>query len=353
MTDVLRIGMVGCGEIAMENLKGIQDSGNSKITIAMDTNKNLAKSLAEQAQIKWTTDYEEVLTTPEVDAVFICTPHYLHASQGIKAAKAGKHVIVEKPMAITLKEAENLIQVCNTHQVKLTVPYVLRYEENILKVKQFIQMGAIGKIVAININWISDKPDSYWESGFTGRIKTDWRISKAKSGGGVLIMNCCHLFDYIEFITGLKPVKYISNYGTFLTNVEVEDYFFGILKYNNGALGNILAGSKMIGGRYPGEQRGVRFFGENGQVVISHPGYLQIYTEKNIKNLKAKSWNVIKTSNEEDTIDLKSTKENNRALFIREFTNAVLKDNEPPITGEIAYESLKTCLKLYENNKFY
>lgn len=347
---MLKIGMVGCGEISLINLKGIQNSGNSKVVLAMDVDIDLANSFAEQARAKPTANFEEVVNSKNIDAVFICTPHYLHAPLGIRAARHGKHVIIEKPLATNLMDAEELISVCKENHVKLSVPYVSRYKRNAKRLKELVNTDAIGKIVSIEIHWISDKPESYWEGGFTGRVKTDWRKSKIKSGGGVLMMNCIHLFDIIDFVTGLKPIKYLSQYDTFLTDVEVEDYFIGILQYNNGAIGSILAGSKMVGGRYPGEQRGVRFFGEYGQIVLSDPDSLLIYTTKNVEKLKLCEWNKIQFSENGDPDKYTRGKNHPRTLFIKEFAEAVFEDRVPPISGEIAYKSLETCIRLYESS---
>lgn len=342
--------MIGCGEISLANLKGIQNSGNSKVVLAMDVDIDLANSFAEQARAKPTANFEEVVNSEEINAVFICTPHHLHAPLGIQAARHGKHVIIEKPLATNLVDAEELICVCKENHVKLSVPYVNRYQSNVKRAKELVNTGAIGRIVSIEIRWISDKPDSYWHGGFTGKVKSDWRISREKSGGGILIMNCIHIFDYINFITGFKPVKYLSQYGTFLTEVEVEDYFFGILQYNNGAIGSVLAGSKMVGGRYPGEQRGVRFFGEHGQIVLSDPDSLLIYTTKNVEKLKLCEWNKIQFSENGDPYKYDRGKNHPRTFFIKEFAEAVFEDRVPPISGEIAYKSLETCIRLYESS---
>jgi predicted dehydrogenase len=163
-------------------------------------------------------------------------------------------------------------------------------------------------------------------------------------------MNCSHLFDYIDFITGLTPVKYSSQYGTFLTNVEVEDYFFGVLRYNNGAIGSVLASSKMVGGRYPGEERGVRLYGAYGQIVIGDPHSLFVYTTRHDRDILPNRWHKIPIEKNELNKGLSKTVNSSRTLFVREVVEALLENREPPITGENAYRSLKTCVKLYESS---
>ncbi len=350
MDKVLKIGIVGCGEIAMENLTAIQQSGNSKVVIAMDTQINLAESLARKAHAVPTDAFEEVLIHKDVEAIFICTPHYLHAQLGIRAAKKGKHVILEKPIATKIKDARDLISICHKNKVKLAVAYIMRYENNVQQAKKLVRAGIIGNIIGIEVHWIADKPETYWSGGFTGRAHTDWRESKRCSGGGILLMNCSHLFDYIEFITGLNPIRYYSQYGTFLTDVEVEDYFFGVLRYNNGAIGSVLASSKMVGGRYPGEERGVRLYGAYGQIVIGDPHSLFVYTTRHDKDIPPDRWNEIPNEKNESKKGLPKANNSPRTLFVREAAQAILEDREPPISGEIAFRSLKTCVKLYESS---
>lgn len=348
MDKILKIGMIGCGEISLANLKGIQSADNAKVVMAMDIDREMAESFADMAGTKPTIHIEDLMESDEIDAVFINTPHHLHAQLGIQAATHGKHVIVEKPLATTLEDAQKLIRNCRDRHVKLSVPYVYRYKYNAQKAKACIRRGDIGKIIGIDIHWISDKPDSYWEQGFTGRIRTEWRKSKVKSGGGILMMNCIHLFDAIDFITGLTPIEYLSQYDTYVTDVEVEDYFCGVIRYDNNAIGSIQAGSKMIGGRYPGEQRGIRFIGEYGQILVNDPDSFMIYTKKSVSGMNTNEWHIIQPFDKNDKEFEKYYKKDPGTLFIQEFADAVFADKDPPITGEMAYRSLETCIRLYE-----
>jgi predicted dehydrogenase len=350
MKSLLNIGMIGCGEISLENLGAIQNSGNARVLMAMDHNEDLVSSFAEQAGCPSTMRIEEVLESKNIDAVCICTPHDLHATQGIRAAEAGKHVILEKPLATTLADAQRLIQVCRQQPVKLTVPYVYRYHENIIKARELVQSRAIGDIVAIEIRWIGEKPESYWMSGFSGRgDESGWRKSKSRSGGGVLVMNCSHFFDYLDYITELTPVEYAAQYDTFLTEVEVEDYFVGILRYDNGALGSVIASSKMGGGLYPGELRGTRLYGELGQLVIADKGPLLMYLKKVNASKDKIEWREVSPPMRLEATYGRQSSDTPRTKYMRDFAQAVLEDREPPITGEMALRSLETVIRLYES----
>jgi len=350
MKKMLNFGMVGCGEISVANLGAIRNLDNTSVVMVMDHNEELALSLAEMADCRATMDFNEILTAKEVEAVCFSTPHDLHACMGIQAAEAGKHIVMEKPLANTLEDAHRLIQACQEHGVKLSVPYIYRYNYNIIKARELVRGGAIGKIIAVEIHWISEKPESYWMTGFTGRGgQSGWRKSKQRSGGGVMMMNCIHFFDYIDYISGLIPIKYYSQYDTFLTDVKVEDYFVGTVRFSNGALGSILAGSKMVGGRYPDELRGVRFYGEQGQIVIGDPGPLWLYSAESTSDSQAGEWTAVTPALELEARPQEQPVDSPRTRFMRDFVEAVLEDREPPISGEDAYRSLETVLRLYES----
>jgi len=112
MRSQLRFGVIGCGEISAQTCQGISAAPNTAIAMLMDTRPEVLSDLAEFYGAPTTTNVDDVLANPNVDAVYIATPHHLHVPLGIKAAKAGKHVLVEKPIATTLADADALIAAC-------------------------------------------------------------------------------------------------------------------------------------------------------------------------------------------------------------------------------------------------
>src|SRR5689334_3008897 len=112
MIPKLRFGFVGCGEIAAVTADAMQGAGNATITFVMDTNPDLAADLGKRVGATATTNLEEVLNSPSIDAVYIATPHHLHAPMVIQAAEAGKHIMVEKPLATTVADGIQMIETC-------------------------------------------------------------------------------------------------------------------------------------------------------------------------------------------------------------------------------------------------
>src|SRR5207248_5485086 len=117
----LRIGMIGCGEIAAATAKGIRESEHAAIAAVMDTNAAMAEDLGRRYDVPWTADAAELLAHADVDAVYIAVPHYLHAPLTVQAAQAGKHVLCEKPIATTLADADRMIAACAEAGVFLSI----------------------------------------------------------------------------------------------------------------------------------------------------------------------------------------------------------------------------------------
>jgi len=335
MSQELKVGMIGCGEIGVTNARSIDKAKNARISMAMDVVDEVAKDIGERYNARYTTDVEELLASPEVDAVIISTPHYLHAPLTVQAARAGKHVMVEKPIAISLEQADEMISACEKSGVLLSVCFVSRYSANCIKAKELIEQDVIGKIISVKMSAMSDKPENYWHGGYSGRVKNDWRVFKDKSGGGYLIMNLVHDIDRLRYITGLEAVHVYSEYDTFATDVEVEDFLTVVIRYNNGAIGSI-DGSSCAKGR---ESFGNRIYGMEGQIVCGNP--LRVYTTKSVEGLEANKWNDIKVEQPYDS----------RVRFIEEFAEAVFAGKEPPITGYDGKATLAIIVGAYKSGE--
>jgi predicted dehydrogenase len=149
------------------------------------------------------------------------------------------------------------------------VIYCQRYLPYIQKAKQMIEQGALGKLLGLNLTHYLDKPVSYWTGGRTGRVTTDWRLSKEKGGGGVLVFNLVHYLDIIGYLTSQEVVKAYSEYGTFDSPSETEDTISVTLRYDNQLVGNITAASCVRGADMSHQQ--LYIWGTEGQLIIGEP----------------------------------------------------------------------------------
>jgi len=338
MKKKLVFGLVGCGEIAVQTAKAISQTTNAEIGIVQDVNEEMARDMAEKYDVKYCLTWDELLSRKEIDAVYIAVPHYLHKPAAVQAATAGKHILVEKPIATTLADTDTMVEVARKNNVALSVAFTSRYTDRAQKMKQMIADGAIGKVVGIDFGAYGYKPESYWKSGWTGRITTDWRQSKEKSGGGVFLMNLIHTVDVLRYITGLEVVSVAANYDTFKTPVEVEDFLVAVLRYDNGAIGATRTAT-FVEGRAPvGALEGDRIIGTKGQIFSEHET-LQVFLSQPYKELEAGKWHKIQVSEPWG----------GRKELVSDFAKAALSGKTPPITGLDGRKSLEVCLAAYRS----
>jgi UDP-N-acetyl-2-amino-2-deoxyglucuronate dehydrogenase len=339
--DKLRFGVIGCGEIAAVTCLGLSASPATSIAVLMDTRPETLADLAELYQVPTTTDFEAVLANPEVDAVYIATPHHLHVPLGIRAAQAGKHVLVEKPIATTLEDADRLIAACEQAGVKLGVAYYAQVDDGHKMVRDLIHAGILGDIISIRLTAIADKPEYYWQGGYTRRVKTDWRTSKAQAGGGILLMNTSHDLNSVRYVTGLEVTRAFAESDTFATDVEVEDTIGAVLRYQNGAIGVIQAGSAMRGGDYQ-TRDGARIYGTKGQVILNPSGRIEkpmIYLTEAAEGSVPGQWRELGFSG----------KAADRQSIVEGFAQAVLANEQPPTSGQDGRKALEIVLACYRS----
>lgn len=172
----------------------------------------LAKQRAKQLGVPLYEDYKQLIENVELDAVIITLPNQLHLEATVLAAQKGIHVLVEKPIASTVEEAEEIVRVCHKYNVKLLVGHHRRFSSKVQKLKEIIESGKIGDIIAINLVWALAKDRPYF--------KEAWRL---KAGGGPILINGIHEIDTIRYVTGLKIKSVYALTRNLIRGNEVED----------------------------------------------------------------------------------------------------------------------------------
>lgn len=339
MHEPVRFGFIGAGEIAARTAIGVAEAGNARLAWVMDANPALAEDLATRYEARRTDSAATLVMQPDVDAVYIAVPHFLHADMAEAAARAGKHVLLEKPMGTSLADPDRAIAACRAAGVTLGVPFIFRYNPAIQRAREWVAEGLIGKIQGTRITVLADKPESYWQGGYSGRSRSDWRVSKAKAGGGIMVMNCVHDLDALYFITGLEVERVYAEYGTYATAAEVEDLIQVVVRYHGGAIGSIEAGSAIPGARGPMGHGGTRLFGDAGQIVIDGDAYL--YTEVGSDAFPARTWHRVPSGKPPEP----------RIALIRDYSAALLAGHAPPITGEDGRRALATIMAAYRSRE--
>lgn len=223
-------GVIGCGKIGTRHIDSLKKMDSVKIIGVADIIEERAKNAALSCNAKSFTDYLKLLKNPDIDIVNICVPSGLHAQMSIAALNAGKHVLCEKPMALSIKDADEMINTTRMTKKKLFIVKQNRFNAPIHLVRDIIGKRLFGKIYYIgsNIIW-NRRPDYYTES--------DWRGTR-ELDGGPLFTQASHFVDIMLLLGG--PVKSVfMKADRFLHNIETEDTGTLILKYDSGAFGNI------------------------------------------------------------------------------------------------------------------
>lgn len=231
---ILKIGLVGCGRIARRHseLLGKGLVAGAKLAAVCDVVGEKAESIGKSYDVPWYLDFNEMMERGEIDLVSVLTPSGLHAEHVIALAKYGKHIIVEKPMALTLDDADKMIKACDANACRLFVVKQNRFNLPVVKLRSALESGRFGKIVlgTVRVRWC--RPQEYYDSD-------PWRGTWAMDGG-VLTNQASHHIDLLEWMLGDVESVFAKS-ATALVNIEVEDTAVVILKFISGALGIIEA----------------------------------------------------------------------------------------------------------------
>src|SRR6185436_20283961 len=292
-TESIRFGMVGCGTASIPVCKAINASPLMELAAVYDVNQDLARDLGQRFQARIMESLGALLSDSEVDVVYIAVPHYLLAALTKQTLEAGKHVLTEKPLAISLEDVDALIALANERELTLGVYYEMRYAPAHAPARELIQGGAIGNIIGVQIQTLIDKPLTYWQSGYASRSVNPWRGIKAQAGGGVVLMNTSHLLDAVGYVTGLVVTSVSAEIGTLVANVEVEDMATATLRFNNGAMGRLMAGAHISGAH---NEEYCYLYGIQGQLRLPDPygsDPLRIYLKQPYKQFSPEQWHTI------------------------------------------------------------
>jgi len=337
LTGQVRFGIIGTGVGAGFCARGFSmmpKDGNAKLVAVTSRREERARAFADEWNLKlWYTDYEQMLEEAEIDAVIVNTPHYLHHQMALNAMKAGKHVLVDKPMAVNLKQADEMIEEAQKRNVKLGVIFQSRFDPTYVKIKSATEEGKFGRLILGDaiVKW--HRTQEYYEN-------SPWRGRWATEGGGALINQAIHTIDLLLWIMG-PPKCLWAQTDTVAHKIEVEDLAAAVIRFRNGALG-VVQGSTAI---YPGLPTRLEIHGTKGTAII----------EGEI----LKRWSV--EGEEEKVAEAKKTglkswarpelvPATNHSSLIRDFAQAILNDREPYVSGVEGRRSLELIRAIYKSN---
>lgn len=259
MSKVYRFGVVGCGSIGPTHGAAIAQIPHEAQLIAVaDMIAERARNMAQKFGVKKIYgEFAEVLADKEIDVVCICTPSGMHADMAIRAMEAGKHVVVEKPMEITLEACDRMIAAEERTGKKLTVISQHRFDAATILVKEAIESGKLGKIIIADayVKWW--RTQEYYDSG-------DWRGTWALDGGGSLMNQGVHTVDVLQYLVGGVTKLWGQTRTGAHTKIEVEDIAVAACDFACGAIGSITATTAA----YKGFPVRIDIYGTEGSAVI-------------------------------------------------------------------------------------
>src|SRR5215217_7749555 len=253
----LRFGILGCGVIGSHHADAILGLQGAELVAVADVVSEPAEKLAEEHVCAHYASLEEMLSGVDLDAVCVCTPSGMHAEGAITALEAGKHIVVEKPVDVTLQAADRLIEVQRATGRRVAVVSQHRFDAATQAVHEALARGKFGRLTSgsADVRWW--RSQAYYDSG-------GWRGTWELDGGGVLINQAIHSIDLLQWLMG--PVVQVSAYAGLLAHerIEVEDTAVAILKFAGGALGTIVATTAA----YPGLTTRITVHGDRGSAVV-------------------------------------------------------------------------------------
>lgn len=226
----VRWGIVGAGDIARKQMApAIRDADNAELVAVHRRSMDTAREFADEfGAARAYDDVDALLVDPDIDAAYVATPVYVHAGQTIAAARAGKHVLVEKPMAMSSAECRQMIEACEENGVKLMVCYYQRFNARHQKMRELVQAAAVGQVVTAMARMASLNPP---QAGA-------WRHDPALAGGGALMDLGVHCIDTLRFILG-EVESVAALVGTSASDGAVDDTATLLLRFQSGAQGVI------------------------------------------------------------------------------------------------------------------
>lgn len=264
MTEQVRFAVVGCGMIARFHAAAIAEIPGASLVGAYDQHRPGAEAFAaDHPGLRLFSTLEELLAAPEVDAVCVCTPSGLHTAQAVAAMEAGKHLVVEKPMSLSLADADRLIATAEKTGVKVCVISQFRFSDAVQEIRRAVECGALGKIVSGSLSMKYYRSEEYYASGV-------WRGTWDMDGGGALMNQGIHGIDVYRYLMG--PVRRLTAFAKTQTRpIEVEDSAVAVVEFTSGAVGTI-EGSTTC---YPGYPRRIELCGDAGSVVLEEDAILR------------------------------------------------------------------------------
>jgi UDP-N-acetyl-2-amino-2-deoxyglucuronate dehydrogenase len=348
---ICNISIAGCGKVAHLHASAIKNIPEAHLAGVWSRTPESANKFAEEFNTKAFSGIDRMISENKTDLVIVCTPHPFHLKPALEAAKAGSNVLVEKPLASSLKDCDEIIGACKTGHVKLGVISQRRWYSPVQRVKEAIDAGKIGKPVLSTVTILGWRDKAYYDSDA-------WRGTWDMEGGGVLVNQSPHQLDLMLWFMGDIDEVYGIWRNLNHPYIKVDDTALAIVKFRSGAIGNILVSNS----QKPGLFGKVHVHGENGASVgvqtdggamfiagmsgVAEPPVNDLWTVEGEEHLLEKWKN-------EDTILFNSIDPTVHYIKcqIEDFINAIRENRDPAVSGEAGRKTVELFTAIYRSTR--
>lgn len=331
----LKVGVIGCGSIAKyRHLPEYAANKHVEIVAVCDIIEDRVNEFAEEYNAKAYTDYKELLADDSIDVISVCLPNYLHAPVSIAASKAGKHVLVEKPMATSREEAEEMIQAAKESGKKLMVGHNQRFVSSHEKAKKLIASGEVGKIYSFRTAFGHGGPEGWSVDG-----RDSWFFNKEEAFIGAMGDLGVHKTDLMRYILGEEFVEVASFVETNAKeDTEIDDNAVCVLKTESGIIGTLAASWAYTAGQ------------DNSTVIYAEKAIIRLEDDPDYSLI------VHYTNGEVAKYELGAIQTNDEggqhaSHVIDSFVSAIVNDTDVQVSGEEGMKSLQVVLSALESNE--
>jgi UDP-N-acetyl-2-amino-2-deoxyglucuronate dehydrogenase len=335
-SNPLRIGIVGCGAISTQHIEAIEALEETSLAGVVDASAERARETGERRGVPWFTRLEDLLARDDVDSISVCTPSGLHAEKALAGVRAGKHVLVEKPIALSVGDADAVVREARERGRVLATVSQRRFEGATRALRDAVAAGALGHLSLIIAEGIYHRPQSYYESAA-------WRGTRDMDGG-VLMNQAIHMVDLMRWVGG--PVVSVAAHVATLGHVmEAEDTATVSLRFVNDALGEIVA-TTCADPEFPTE---LRVYGDRGHVRIVG----ETVAEWDVPGIPAPPASSLDVAPPPGTGSTQ-TWGTNAVGYLRQYADlvdAVRSGRPPAVTGEDGRNAVEIITAAYESDR--
>lgn len=334
----LGFGIIGCGVISDFHARAIADVSGAKLAACFDTRREAADRLAQATGCRAYYDLDGMLADPAVNVVTIGTPSGAHMEPAVAAARAGKHVIVEKPLEITLRRCDRIIAECEKAGVVVSTIFPSRFHASAVEMKKAIDGRRFGRLVAGDayVKWY--RTQQYYDSGA-------WRGTWELDGGGALMNQAIHSVDLLLSLMG--PAVEVRAQTALLAHqrIAVEDHAVATVRFANGALGVIEASTAI----YPGYLKRIEIHGTEGSAVLEEEDLVKWdFAKRRASDAAVEAKMASKKSTGGGAADPKAIGHHGHAAQFRDVVRAIRKGAKPAIDGVEGRRSVELILAIYK-----